>query len=244
MTAFILALGVVLGSVPQSDTPTYRVTLMRAAPGTLLELLDVVTRYGATLEAQGERRPVVLRHRQGDHWDLFVLYPIESMTAYYAPDRVARRRRRARTTDITDPEFEEMLRRLVAWRQDLFVNGPSVTELVAALEDGGFFHVEMFVALPGMHDALLEQRQMENAYLGTLGRPQNLIFTREAGAEWDLFTLGVYRSLAHYAESDAIPDDRADAAARAAGFEGGDRIGTYMRTLIAHHHDTLLSRAR
>nr|NIS64541.1 hypothetical protein [Gemmatimonadales bacterium] len=150
----------------------------------------------------------------------------------------------AHTTAITEPEFEDALRRLAAWRQDLFVSGPEEGVLRAALEGGGFFHIERFVALPGKHEALLEQRRMENAYLAALGRPQNLIFTREVGAEWDLFTLGVYRSLTHYAESDAIPVDRADAAARAAGFDGGDRIGAYMRSLIAYHHDTLLSRVR
>jgi hypothetical protein len=244
MTAFILALGIAFGTAQQSDPSTYRVTLLLAAPGALLELLDVVTRHGTTLEAQGERTPVVLRHRQGDHWDLFVLYPIGSMSSYYAPERIAQRSRNAQATDISEPQFEDTVRRLVAWRQDLFVSGPSAVELDAALDGGGFFHIEMFVALPGKHEALAAQRRMENAYLAALGRPQNLVFIREAGAEWDLFTLGVYRSLAHYAEGDAIPDSRADAAARAAGFEGGDRIGTYLRTLIAHHHDTLLSRVR
>jgi len=244
MTAFILALGIAFGTAQQSEPASYRVTLLRAAPGALLELLDVVTRHGATLEAQGERPPVVLRHRQGDHWDLFILYSIGSMGSYYAPERVARRSVRVHAADLTESQFEDALQRLVAWRQDLFVSGPSATDLMAALDGGGFFHIEMFVALPGKHEALVAQRRMENAYLAALGRPQNLIFIREAGAEWDLFTLGIYRSLAHYAESDAIPDDRVDAAARAAGFEGGDRIGTYMRTLIAHHHDTLLSRVR
>jgi len=28
-------------------------------------------------------------------------------------------------------------------------------------------------------------------------------------------------------------------AARAAGFEGADRIGSYLRSLILYHHDTL-----
>jgi hypothetical protein len=83
---------------------------------------------------------------------------------------------------------------------------------------------------------------MENAYLGALDRPTNMIFTRVAGAAWDLFTLGVYRDLPHYAESAHIPADRADAAAKAAGFEGDDKIGTYMRELILYHRDTLLGR--
>jgi hypothetical protein len=80
---------------------------------------------------------------------------------------------------------------------------------------------------------------MENAYLKTLGRPQNLIFIRDQGAAWDLFTIGFYRDLKHYAESADISEAAQEAAARAAGFEGATRIGPYLRTLISSHHDTL-----
>jgi hypothetical protein len=77
-----------------------------------------------------------------------------------------------------------------------------------------------------------------------LGRPQDLIFTRVAGAAWDVVTIGTYRDLKHYAESVDIPADRQDAAARAAGFESGDAIGPFLRTLISSHHDTLARAVR
>ena len=80
---------------------------------------------------------------------------------------------------------------------------------------------------------------MENRYRLELGRPQTLIFAREAGGPWDSFTLGFYRDLKHYAESSDAPRDAADRAAKAAGFEGADRIGSYMRQLILYHRDTL-----
>ncbi|UCG85023.1 MAG: hypothetical protein JSW71_13885, partial [Gemmatimonadota bacterium] len=80
--------------------------------------------------------------------------------------------------------------------------------------------------------------------LDYIDRPQNLIFTRAAGAAWDSFTLGVYRDLKHYAESADIPQELQQQAALAAGFEGADRIGTYMRTLIQRHNDTLGGRVR
>jgi len=80
---------------------------------------------------------------------------------------------------------------------------------------------------------------MENAYLKHLGRPENLIFTHDQGAAWDLFTIGFYRDLKHYAESADIPEAKQAEAARLAGFEGPDKIGTYLRTLIQLHHDTL-----
>lgn len=80
---------------------------------------------------------------------------------------------------------------------------------------------------------------MENAYQKTLGRPENFIFVRDQGANWDLFTLGLYRNLKHYAESADIPEKDQESAAKSAGFEGSNRIGAYLRTLIAAHHDTL-----
>lgn len=80
---------------------------------------------------------------------------------------------------------------------------------------------------------------MENDYLQRVGRQQNLIFSRAGGAAWDSYTLGFYRDLQQYAESSVIPADAEQEAALAAGFEGADKIGSYMRTLIQMHRDTL-----
>ena len=80
---------------------------------------------------------------------------------------------------------------------------------------------------------------MENAYSRAISQPVNLIFTRESGAAWDLFTVGAYRDLKHYAESADIPEPAQEAAAKAAGFEDARHIGPYLRTLISSHHDTL-----
>ncbi len=90
-----------------------------------------------------------------------------------------------------------------------------------------------------MERGLYRQREMENAYLERLNLPQNLIFVRDAGAAWDLFTIGAYRDLKHYAESADVPEAKQEEAAKAAGFDGVKAIGPYLRTLIALHHDTL-----
>jgi len=119
------------------------------------------------------------------------------------------------------------------------VYGPPLSEVRERFAKAGFFHVEMFVALPGRQADLYRQREMENAFDRALGLPQNLIFTREAGASWDLFTIGCYRDLKHYAEGSEVPAAAQDSAAKAAGFEGARQIGPYLRTLIREHHDTL-----
>jgi hypothetical protein len=226
------------------EPDVYRVTLIRAAPGALIELIDLLDDRMAAYDAAGEARPIVLRHRQGDQWDLFVLTPVGSLASYFGEERTARRASAADAAGMTEAAFERGLRDMISWRQDLFVEGPLWDTVRAAVDAGTFFHVEMFVALPGKYEELVHERTMENAYSAAVGRPEPMIFTRVLGAEWDVFTLGVYRDLAHYAESDAVPADLADAAAKAAGFEGREFIGSYMRTLILEHRDTLMGRER
>ena len=134
-------------------------------------------------------------------------------------------------------QFEADL--LISYREELFVRGPDPLVLEAHFSQNDFYHAELFVALPGRRAQLLEERRMENRYLRALGRPENLIFVREAGGPWDSFTLGFYEDLQHYAlVADQNPED-SEQAAMDAGFEGADRIGNYLRSLILYHHDTL-----
>jgi len=85
---------------------------------------------------------------------------------------------------------------------------------------------------------------MENLYRRELGRPLNFIFVREAGGPWDVFTIGVYRDILHFAESSSFPAQAQERAARAAGFEGADHIGVLMRRLTLYHNDTLANAIR
>ena len=97
----------------------------------------------------------------------------------------------------------------------------------------------MFVSLPGKFAELYKEREMENTYSRALKQPENFIFFRDQGAAWDVFTIGVFRDLKHYAESaDALPKEQ-EAAAKAAGFEASNQIGPYLRRFIREHHDTL-----
>jgi hypothetical protein len=175
-----------------------------------------------------------MRHSQGDHWDLMVLFPVGSYAEYYQPARIAKRQQAQQTAKL-DSKFKEQ----IAWQEDLFAYGPPLADLRKAFADGAFFHVEMFVALPGKFAELYKEREMENAYSKALKQPENFIFVRDQGAAWDIFTIGVFRDLKHYAESaDALPKDQ-ETAAKAAGFEAPSQIGPYLRRFIREHHDTL-----
>jgi hypothetical protein len=219
----VLALCAALGaSAARAEEPPamrgdilHRMTLLRAAPGRLLDLIAAV-----------KGRGLILRHSQGDQWDLMVLAPIAS----YADVG------RAAAAAMAASE-------LIAWQEDELVRGPDLGRL-EGFAGAGLYHIEMFVALAGRRADLVREREMENAYLAALGRPQNVIFVRELGAAWDAFTIGAYRSWKHFAERDDIPAERSAAAARAAGFEGDDRIGPYLRSLIQSHHDTLATPVR
>ena len=244
MIAMLMVALIAVGSQGPDDAYLYRTLTVRAAPGQLLEVIELYKERMSAYEAAGEQPPLMMRHSQGDQWDLLLLYPMGSFADYYSPERAARRERVAQRAGTSETDFERALNQRVSWREEVFVVGPKVDEVQRAFADNAYYHVEMFIALPGKRAALLEERRMENAYLKGIDRPQNLIFTRVAGAAWDLYTIGFYSDVRHWAASADVPEERREASARAAGFEGADRIGTYMRTLIQQHHDTLATAVR
>ncbi len=237
MNPLLLSL-VLLGVAPFGDsTGLYRAELLRAAPGQLQNLVDYVKREQQVFDAAGLPRPLLLRHSQGDHWDIMVLEPISTLSEYFSPDRAARwsAARRSVGPESQAPGEDG----LVAWREEIFVAGPSHRVFHETTDSAGYFHAEMFVALPAHRGDLLRERAMEDAFSAAIGRPTNLVFTRIAGAAWDCFTVGFYRDLRHYAEPSGLTADQEDAAAKRAGFESRGAIGVYLRRWIASHHDTL-----
>lgn len=233
-------------SVPPSSMPEspdsaflYKTTFVRAAPGKLLDLIALYKERMAVYDAAGDERPFWWRHTQGDHWDLMLLFPMGSYTEYYSKKRLSERQKAAETASFPEKEFLRKLNACSAWREDIFVLGPPLAEVKRAFDGAAYFHIEIFISLPGKQGELYKEREMENAYQAATGRPENLIFVRDQGAAWDLYTLGCYRDLKHWAESADIPKENRDQAARQAGFRSSDEIGPYMRTLIDMHRDTM-----
>ena len=231
MIMLTLVAAVLLGMAPSparpapADSYVYRAVFLQAAPGRLLELVDLVKATLPAYDAAGRPRPLLGRHTQGDRWDILVVEPVGSLASFYAREPAT--------------PWERM-ESLVAWREELFVNGPPLAEFERRNTEGGFYHLEIFLGLAGKRDSLYRQRLMEDDYSRRIGRPDNLVFTRVGGAAWDLFTLGFYRSLQHYAEPSSITVEQDETAAKAAGFASRNDIGAYLRRFIALHHDTLL----
>src|SRR5215510_9375926 len=116
-----LALSALVALVPSpvptthSDAQLYRILLLRAAPGSLLEVI--------ALEKQSQGQPFLLRHSQGDQWDLMAIFPM-------AADRV---------TPVEDARLDTALAARVAWREEVFVKGPPLGQVAAALGGGEFY---------------------------------------------------------------------------------------------------------
>lgn len=216
-----------------SGTYLYRVTTLRAEPGKLPELIAyLVDRRGAARAGTAtEHAPVIMRHSQGDQWDLLLLMPMDSYASYYS----------ARRHDDA-AEFQSRLDALSSFREDLFAYGPPPGRVAESYAENAFFHIEMFYALAGRKEELIDERKMENAYLKATNRRTNMIWVGDTGSDVDVFTIGFYPSIVEFAAPSGVSDDDANQAAIDAGFEARSTISTYLRELISSHHDTLATK--
>lgn len=215
----------------------YKVTTIRAATGALADLLDWETRLKDSeyYDEAGQERPLLMRHSQGDQWDLLVIVPMQNWTDYHSPAAtLTRNNAAAKHADLIAAG-----QKLFAFYEDHFAYGPPWSSLRAAYLANDFYHIEMFEAAPGKTNDLLEQRRMENTYLASTGQTANMIFRRAAGSDVDVFTIGFHRSFEAFAAPADVTVEKKELAAKAAGFKGLSDISFYLRSLISGHHDTL-----
>lgn len=219
----------------------YKVTTMRAAPGKLLELIDMLKEDMQNHNQLGIREPYLMRHSQGDHWDLLLIYPIGTSLGNHFTNTAINKRKASKTQDQPyDSDYYDW----ISFQEEQIVKGPDFVDFNRRFREFGYYHVEIFQALAGKRKELLKEREMENVYLKEIGRDDNLIFTKVMGGEADTFTIGFYRDIKHYAESADIPIEKENAAAKVAGFESVYTIGSYLRSLLLEHHDTLAGAVR
>ncbi len=213
----------------------YRATTLRAAPGRLLDLIALYRRADAEgrWRAGGEAAPMLMRHSQGDHWDLLVLQPLGGYADYFSAEAIGRRAEAGEAAFVAERDA------LLAFKEDLFAHGPARARVEAAYAENGFFHIEMFRAGPGRHAELLRQRRIENDYLIAIGGRANFIWVGDQGSDVDVFTIGFYPGIVEFAAPNSVSDEQAELAAKAAGFRSRADIGPYLRELLMSHHDTL-----
>ena len=229
----LIVVAIVTPALAVEGNYLYRAEMVQAAPGKFTELVDLYARQASLSKLTGDAPAFVMRHSQGDRWDLLLIYPMGSYGEYYSPERIAKRKNTE--ADSTSRQIQQN----VAWHEDLFLYGPSLDALKSAFARAAFYHVEMLHALAGRQADLVKEREMESAYNQALGRPELFIFLRDAGAHFDVLSIDFYRDLKHYAESVDIPAEKQQAAARTAGYTAPEQIGPFLRSIIADHHDTL-----
>lgn len=234
----LLLLLIFLYTTANAQNQLYKVTLLRAKPGELLSLIDLVKIDRANHSQLGIEKPYLLRHSQGDHWDLMLIYPIQPLNLYFSePSKNLRTNAKTLEKPYGDTFFDK-----VSFQEEAIVSGPNLNAFEDAFADYNLFHIEIFTALAGKQTELLKQRQMENDFYSHIGHRPNFIFTKVFGPAWDIFTIGSYKSLQEYADDGGITFEQEDAAAKKAGFDGVNFIGSYLRSLLLEHHDTLANK--
>src|SRR5438477_1556692 len=139
LTCLALTLGLA-APAPVSGGPgfLYKASLVQAAPGKLLEVVELYKSLRAGAAESPDEPPLWMRHSQGDRWDLLLLYPIGRYADYYAPDRVAKREKALHAVEAVAAK----LRDAIAWQEDVFVFCPPIAELRVRSAGSAFFHVE------------------------------------------------------------------------------------------------------
>jgi hypothetical protein len=191
----------------------YRVTTLRASPGQLETLLAEASKY----RAEQDGNVILMRHSQGDHWDLMMLEP-------------------AGATPTAGRDFSA----LVDFQLSLLADSETpFTQIKAASAQAGLFHIEMFHALAGKKAALIDQRIRENQYLQRTGQTTNAVFVTRFGSDVDVFTVGFHQDMAALDAGPTVSAAKAEQIAKEAGFKNRADLGFYLRSLLISHHDTL-----
>lgn len=190
-----------------------RITLLRAAPGNLPQLLDETKQ----LRQHQKGDLVIMRHSQGDQWDLMLMDPAGKK-----------------------PASQMDLKTHLAFQHSFLATADQSWKSIRHdAEHNGLYHIEMFHAVPGKKEELINQRKMENLYYHATQRAGNVIFTTTFGTDVDTFTVGFYPDLKAFATNPDLPEETFEKAAVDAGFKSRSTIGLYLRELTSSHHDTL-----
>ncbi|HEU5236210.1 MAG TPA: hypothetical protein VFU37_03665, partial [Pyrinomonadaceae bacterium] len=91
-------------------TYLYKAKLIQAAPGKLTELIELLKASPAGYKEAGDELPLLMRHSQGDRWDLLILIPMKSYADYYSPERAAKRMQALK-------EIQARIDELVTWQE-------------------------------------------------------------------------------------------------------------------------------
>ncbi|MCK0068646.1 hypothetical protein [Kordiimonas laminariae] len=224
MKKFLIGLTLLGGLSLPSIADDYWVTQLRAAPGKFPALLELIKK--TDWQAIDGSTPLMMRHSQGNHWDVMLLGKHLENCATACIEATATFEKQVR--DLVDSEVSFLATSEASW-----------DDLQKEASGKGLYHIEMFNAAAGKHEALLRQRKIENKYLGLTGQVENAIFQVTFGTDVDIFTIGFHDSLSSFAAGGPESAEAGEKAAVDAGFKNRADISFHLRELIVNHHDTL-----
>ena len=195
----------------------YHIHISKAAPGKLPQLIEAYKSAPAPAADEPQVTPIILRHRDGDEWDLVTITPLGKQV----------------TLSATAPpqatlDYYQRLAPLSDWHNDTFVLGPSwavVQKALVVAKGEPVYVVTDYRALPG-HRPQLRAVLDRNAQ-DTPGR--NVLFAHVEGAAWNFLDITRYDSWADVGAPPPQPP---------AGTQPQDQ-GLAMREHAAVHHDTI-----
>lgn len=207
---------------PQSQQPApalelYHIHISKAAPGKLTQLIDAYKNGPAPAADEPQVSPIILRHRDGDEWDLITITPLGKQVTLSA-----------NAPPQATQDYFQRVGPLSDWHSDTFVVGPSwaiVQKALVVTKGDPVYTVTDYRSLPG-HRAELRQ-VLDRGAQDTPGR--NVLFSHVEGASWNFLIVTRYDS---WAEMGAPPPQPA------AGAAPQDQ-GLAMRDHLAVHHDTI-----
>jgi hypothetical protein len=215
----------------------YHVHFAKAAPGKLREMIDGY--LSAPADPNASAPPLVLRHVEGDDWDLLVLTPLGK------EDKLT-----AAVPSAADQQFIQRMRPLRALHSDTFAIGPAWTEArtelnvstsnsavvptsgSSAAADKPVYIVTTYRALPGHRDQLEEVLRK----MAALNPGSRVTLQHMEGSPWDLVSVDRFNSWTAFADNEANPDMQK---LRAQGFTSADGPSLALREHMAEHHDTI-----
>jgi hypothetical protein len=195
----------------------YHIHISKAAPGKLPQLIEAYKSAPAPAADEPQVTPIILRHRDGDEWDLIAITPLGKQVTLSAS-----------APPQATQDYYQRLGPLSDWHNDTFVVGPSwavVQKALVVAKGEPVYVVTDYRALPGHRPQL--RQVLDRGAQDTPGR--NVLFAHVEGAAWNFLDITRYDSWADVGAPPPQPP---------AGTQPQDQ-GLAMRDHVAVHHDTI-----
>ena len=198
----------------------YHLHFAKAAAGKLAELTEANKGGPAPDKGDPQVAPIILRHREGGEWDLFVITPLG--------------KEHTMRTDVPLPQdvqqFNQRVNPLTDWHSDSFVVGPTWDVVQKALMPSAgaqstVYTVSDYRAVPGHRPQL---RQTLDA-LAQQAPGRGVLFAHAEGGPWNFIDVVRYDSWGDLGRQATQP---APAASQ-------PDPGLQLREHMAVHHDTV-----